>query len=82
MLCHHKQRLIGVVDIDLVGRISSHHVQDSETTTWMPIDPLPEMQDIALMDDDWLALGNLALDFGGRDDTVSRHDAGWRWRWW
>jgi hypothetical protein len=44
----------------------------------MPIDPFSEMQDIALMDYDWLALGNLLLDLGGRDDSVSRHVC-WRW---
>jgi hypothetical protein len=47
----------------------------------MPIDPFSEMQDIALVDDDWLALGNPALDFGGRDYPVLRHGDGWRWRW-
>jgi hypothetical protein len=54
-------------------------VQDSETTTRVPIDPFSEMQDIALVNYDWLALRNLALDFGGRDYPVSRHGICWRW---
>jgi hypothetical protein len=54
-------------------------VQDSETTTRMPIDPFSEMQDVALVDHNRLALGNLALDLCGRDYSVSRHDdcSGW-----
>lgn len=66
------------IHIDLVCRVSSHHVQDGETAARMPIDPFSEIQDIALVDYDWLALGNLLRDLGGRDDSVSRHD-GWGW---
>lgn len=61
------------IHIDLVGRISTHHVQDRQTAAGVLIDPFSQVQGKSLVNYDWLALRNLALDFRGGDDSVARH---------
>ena len=42
--------------VDLICRVSAHHVQYREATARVRIDPLAEVQDVALVDDNRLAL--------------------------
>jgi hypothetical protein len=61
------------IHIDLVGRVSAHHVQDRELPAWVPVDPFAEMQGVALVNHDRVALRNLARYFLWGKYCVSRH---------
>jgi hypothetical protein len=59
--------------IDLVCRVSANHVQNRKPAARMHIDPFSEMQDISLVDKDWLTIIDLSLDLLPGDNLVSRH---------
>tara|TARA_R110002003_G_scaffold3241_1_gene24940 strand:+ start:5012 stop:5305 length:294 start_codon:yes stop_codon:yes gene_type:complete len=61
--------------IDLIGRVSTDHVQDGKPSARVTIDPGSELQHATLIDDDELALVDPADDELAREDaSVQRHD--------
>lgn len=64
------------VHIDLVGCIATNHVQDGQLAAGMSVDPFAEVQDIAVVDDDGLAVVDSTFDLVRGDDGVSSHGGG------
>jgi hypothetical protein len=62
--------------VDFVGRISADHVQNGQFTTGVFVDPFVQLQRVAFVDDNRLALGNQRLDFCSGQELLGRHYGG------
>jgi hypothetical protein len=62
--------------VDFVGRISADHVQNGQLTARVFVNPLVQLQRIAFVDNNRLALGNQGFDFGSGQELLGRHDGG------
>lgn len=62
------------VRIDLVCCVSTDHVIENESATWMPLFPaIADPQDIVLENDNCLSLGDQVLDFSFREYAIACH---------
>lgn len=62
------------VRIDFVSCVSTDHVIENESATWMSLFPaIADPQDVVLEDDDCLSLSDQVLDFSFREYAVVCH---------
>jgi hypothetical protein len=61
--------------IDFVRRVSAHHVQDCQAAARVLVEPGIELQGVAGVDHDDLAICNRGFDLPGRE---SLHPSVWR----
>jgi hypothetical protein len=57
-------------------------VQDRKAAARVRLDPLAQIQRVAIEDDNWLALGDAALHLCWRYQAVSRHPVDFRFDCW
>lgn len=65
-----------VLHFNFIGGIFADHVQNGQAATRVTVEPAVETQDIVLVDDNGLALGDKVGDLVGLHDAVAVHDCG------
>jgi hypothetical protein len=64
------------IHVDFVGGISADHVQNGQLTAGVLVDPFVQLQRIAFVDNNGLALGNQGFDFSSGHELLGRHYGG------